>query len=600
MHRHLLTLAFISIIPFVTSGQTWEKTKRIKSADLDLYWETSRPFIYQDENGNLTGIEYELMEAFSVYLKKEHDIEVELNWKKADNFSHILELIRTKSTPNIFGVSALSITDERKSYARFTENYLPDITVLVSSKGTPIVSSYEEINDMMRTMDAVTIRDTKYEMLILELKDQINARFDVMYIESERNILDEIGEASNRFGFIDLPVYLMQIKDGGELTRQNLFTVKGQGYAFILPINSDWDIPMNEFLGSPANQEVISEIISKYLGKELYNFIEDIYTEDQLSTSILTKEKELQLALIKNANLKLEEEQSLKNILITGISTVGIFLLVIGYLFYKNQKTTKLLIGQKDMIYDQQEDIRQKNEQLMNRNAQLMTINEEKNNLVKILAHDIRSPLSQITMIAEILSRPSDEAMEKKDEFLAQIGKSAERINEMVSKILGIDSVEDDKLQVMRERVDVRDILNEIKSRYSSQAVKKEINFKVRPCSSNYIIRTDHLLLTLVIENLVSNALKFSPQKTTVILESECKYDGVLFKVSDEGPGFTEEDKKLLFSRFQKLSAKPTAGESSVGLGLSIVKKYVTDIGGEVWLESEEGKGSTFFVKISV
>ena len=66
--------------------------------------------------------------------------------------------------------------------------------------------------------------------------------------------------------------------------------------------------------------------------------------------------------------------------------------------------------------------------------------------------------------------------------------------------------------------------------------------------------------------------------------------------MADQGPGFSEDDKKLLFTRFQKLSAQPTGEESSTGLGLSIVKKYVTDLGGNIWLESEVGSGSTFFV----
>ncbi|NQZ78755.1 MAG: ATP-binding protein, partial [Ekhidna sp.] len=80
---------------------------------------------------------------------------------------------------------------------------------------------------------------------------------------------------------------------------------------------------------------------------------------------------------------------------------------------------------------------------------------------------------------------------------------------------------------------------------------------------------------------------------------AECAYDSVLFKICDEGPGFSERDKKMMFNRFQKLSAKPTGGESSTGLGLSIVKKYVQDLGGKVWVESVEGAGATFFVKLT-
>ncbi|GAB4246725.1 MAG: hypothetical protein Tsb0034_25730 [Ekhidna sp.] len=586
-------------LPFVLFSQTWREARQSKEATLDLYWFTSRPFIYE-ENEELKGIEPDLLSAFKDYIQKSEGVDIQLNWIKAKSFSGILDVVRNDAASNIVGVSALSITPERKIYADFSTKYLPDITVLVSSEGTPIVRSFDEINRMMNEMEAITIAGTKYEKMLLDMKSQLNATFKIKYIDSESNVLEVVSKEENKFGFIDLPVYLLAVQNGGDLTRQNFFTLIGGGYSFMFPEGSDWVEPFNRFIEDPANRKLISQIISDHMGEELYSFIDNIYAGEQVGTSILTKEKEMQLALIQNANLELERQQSLKNLLIIGIVIFGIFLLIIGYLFYKNQKTAKLLIGQKDQIYDQKEDIRAKNEQLMNRNSQLMSLIEEKNNLVKILAHDIRSPLSQITMITEILSNASDEAEDRKEEFLKQIGLSAKRINDMVSKILDVDNAEDDKIRVMRERVDLRDIFSDIRNRYTSQAAKKDIRLKVNSCTENYIIRTDHLLMTLVLENLVSNAIKFSPPNTTVILEADCKYDGVLIKVSDEGPGFTEEDKQHLFEKFHKLSARPTAGESSIGLGLSIVKKYVNDLGGEVWLESEEGKGSTFFVKLTV
>jgi len=108
------------------------------------------------------------------------------------------------------------------------------------------------------------------------------------------------------------------------------------------------------------------------------------------------------------------------------------------------------------------------------------------------------------------------------------------------------------------------------------------------------------MLLFLVLENLLSNAFKFSPPNTVVSFQIYREAENILFKINDQGPGFTDDDKKLVFSRFQKLSAQPTENESSTGLGLSIVKKYVKYLGGKVWLESEIGQGSTFYVSLPV
>ena len=183
-------------------------------------------------------------------------------------------------------------------------------------------------------------------------------------------------------------------------------------------------------------------------------------------------------------------------------------------------------------------------------------------------------------------------------QLLDEIGEGTERINQMIAKILDVDGLEGNQILVLKECVDVNHIMQDVASHYRETAAKKEIDIVLEFCEENCTFETDHLLLFLVLENLVSNAIKFSPKQTEVTLTATCQDDTVIFKISDHGPGFTDQDKKLLYNRFQKLSAEPTGDESSTGLGLSIVKKYTDDIGGEVWLESEHGKGSTFFVAL--
>ena len=560
---------------------------------------TSVPFI-QQTNGVINGVEYELLTGFSEWLKTTKGVDLSFSWNNTEDFAGILRLAKENTASNFIGVSAFSITEEREQFAQFTQPYLPDVTVLVSSRGTKIVHSVNEMYSLMEEMTAVTIAGTSYEHLLLDLKRQLNLDFEMIYITSDKNILEYIDMADDRFGFIDLPIYLMLVQNGSQLVRQNFFTVTGEGYGFLFTQQSDWVVPLDEYLEYAEKNGIIAEITKKYMGVEVHNFLNNIYASDEIGTSILTKEKELQLELLKQTNLQLEHEESLRIVLLVSMVIAILFLSIIGYLFYRNQKTTRLLLGQKDQIYDQREDIKQKNEQLINRNAQLLTLNEEKNDLIKILAHDIRSPLSQIMMITNILSDDEKEQLVDKKDFLNQIFVNAERINDMVAKILDVEGMENNNMKVLRERIDIRDILEEIKSRYVSVAAKKDIQLKVESCSENYIIRTDHLLLILVLENLVSNAIKFSSSNSIVELKAVCEYDGVLFCVKDQGPGFTEEDKTKVFSRFQKLSAQPTGGEKSIGLGLSIVKKYVGEMGGEVWLESEEGSGATFFVKLTV
>lgn len=543
------------------------------------------------------GVEYEMMNLFKEYLMSNYQVDLELKWEKTEDFGNILERGKDSLKVNAFGVSALSISANRLKNYQFTDPYLPDISVLVSSKGTPIFNSYDEINQMFSQMDAVTVKDTKYEEFLRDIRNRFNVDFEIEYISSEQNILEQMNQGDDKFGFIDLPQYLLLIESGGEVTRQNFFTIQGEGYGFLAPKNSDWIAPFNEFL--KERDEEVQSIISTYLGDEIHRFIDNIQAGEELGTSILIKEKELQNALIKNANLSLEKEMLENRLLSIGVGATSVLLIAIGFLFYKNRKKTQILLTQREQIEEHEHDIELKNDQLLNRNSQLIALNEEKNNLVRILAHDLRSPLSQIIAFSDILGKTKSKVTDDEKFMLEQVGKSAIHINGMVTKILDVDGLEESRSKVIRERLDVRTVIKEIVSRYTSQANSKDINIEMILSDKWYTIWTDHLLLTLSLENLISNAVKFSPPKTTITIEAICEYDNVVFKISDQGPGFTEEDKKRIFNRYQRLSARPTANESSTGLGLSIVKKYVAELKGEIWLESEEGKGSTFFVKLS-
>jgi signal transduction histidine kinase len=110
-------------------------------------------------------------------------------------------------------------------------------------------------------------------------------------------------------------------------------------------------------------------------------------------------------------------------------------------------------------------------------------------------------------------------------------------------------------------------------------------------------VLADATVLTQVIENLVSNAVKYSPTGKNIYARLRRSPEGTRIEMQDEGPGLSAEDQKKLFGKFARLSAKPTGGEHSTGLGLSIVKKMVEAMNGKVWCESELGSGATFIVE---
>ncbi len=576
-------------------GQSWEEAVKEGEGELDLYWHESVPFIDQVE-GEMTGIEYEIIKLFQQYVKDRHDVDLKLNWIATESFLEALEITKDATQLNQFGISVFSITPERRQFVRFTDPYLPDVTVLVSGEGSRIVQTFDEMNQMLANMEAVTIKGTNYEGFLKDLKQQLNVDFKITYIDSNDNVLENIKSSANRFAFIDLPIYLLWVKRGEKLVRQNFFTVRGIGYAFIMPTESDWDTPFNEFLRDSTYQSKREETIAGYLGSGLYEFLSELDGEISIGTSLLTKEKELQLELLKNTNLLLEEEKSLQRVLLMGIGGAAVFALIIGFMFFKNQQKAKILSDQHDQIVTQQEDIKQKNEQLINRNSQLIGLNEEKNSLVRILAHDLRSPINQIIGFSDLLknSKISDQ-----DQTIVQyIAESGHKLNTMITKIMNEGVMEGKSSLLLKEKVNVSSILHDISERYMPLAAKKNIKLDIDLCTEDCSLETDHLLLFLVIENLVSNAVKFSPLKSVVQVNVEKTDDQMTFIIIDQGPGFTEEDQKKMYTQFQTLSATPTGGENSTGIGLSIVKKYVALLDGDIHLESAEGKGSTFRVTL--
>jgi signal transduction histidine kinase len=179
-------------------------------------------------------------------------------------------------------------------------------------------------------------------------------------------------------------------------------------------------------------------------------------------------------------------------------------------------------------------------------------------------------------------------------------------MHNLVNELLDAARIESGKLTLHKEPVDLvayaRDVAD--KNRQRANQKKQDIVFS-HNSQSGQIILADPVRVQEIIDNLISNAIKYSPVGgsigITVNSYSDSKgFDFVRFEVSDKGPGLTQEDKKKIFGKFQRLSAQPTGGESSTGLGLSIVKQLVELHNGKIWVESEFGQGSTFIAEFPV
>jgi signal transduction histidine kinase len=179
--------------------------------------------------------------------------------------------------------------------------------------------------------------------------------------------------------------------------------------------------------------------------------------------------------------------------------------------------------------------------------------------------------------------------------YIEMMEKSAGKLLDMIGKILDVEAIESTDLNLTLEKIDLSEVLHGIADRYLLMARQKKIEL-LRTISPEIFATVDRSYVDQVLENLVSNAVKFSPSNRKVVINLFQSNGKVIGEIKDEGPGLTEQDKTKLFGKYQKLSAVPTGNETSTGLGLSIVKKFVEAMNGEIWCESAAGHGASFFV----
>ena len=240
---------------------------------------------------------------------------------------------------------------------------------------------------------------------------------------------------------------------------------------------------------------------------------------------------------------------------------------------------------------------------LEKRTAELLGALEQNKEIMGITSHDLKNPLGGIIGLADMLLEDLGmidgvPEIEEGIENVELMKGEAERMLRIIKDLLDKHREEEQSI-VKKTPVNVMDLVEDV-LRWNSQKAKDKNITITFSYSDAQIVYADADALLRVIDNLVSNAVKYSPpgRKVWVVL-SEI-YDEVLFQVLDEGPGLTEEDLTKVFGKMQRLSAKPTAGEHSTGLGLYIVKQLIEEHGGEVGVNSVYGEGATFWFKLPV
>ncbi len=228
-------------------------------------------------------------------------------------------------------------------------------------------------------------------------------------------------------------------------------------------------------------------------------------------------------------------------------------------------------------------------------NQELRRLSEQKNALLGMAAHDLRNPISYIQMTTDFLLDPAiGLSDEDRRNILADLRHQAEHMSGLLNDLLDVTQIESGKLELNPQPVALDVFLQEAVRRQNRLSALKgtTVEFEAAPAG---LAQADPVRLRQVIDNLLSNAVKYSPAGSTVRVIL-ARLDGTWrVDVADEGAGITAEDRSRLFTAFARLSARPTGGESSTGLGLAITRRIVEAHGGQIGVASEPGRGATFW-----
>jgi len=337
----------------------------------------------------------------------------------------------------------------------------------------------------------------------------------------------------------------------------------------------NYSVIKDSILAQVNNQEIL-ETQMKFELEKSQSELSRVETE----INELTSEKKIK-------DLELKRQKNLRNLLIiiSLLSTISIVLIMRQFLM--KRKTNKIL---KEKINE----VNYSNKLLQESESSLKILNATKDKFFSIIAHDIKNPFNALYSLAGYVWKNFDSYKPHElKKYFELIYNSAEELMELLENLLYWSRTQRGKIEFNPIDINLNDVAQKTISLQKMTADKKNIKI-VSPIEPTLLIYADRDMLTTILRNLVSNAIKFSNAGGVIILNAEKGLKSTIVSVIDNGIGISEQDIKKLFRLDIHFSTSGTSEELGSGLGLILCREFVEKHSGEIWVESELGKGSTF------
>ncbi|MBI2512312.1 MAG: transporter substrate-binding domain-containing protein [Opitutae bacterium] len=491
------------------------------------------PYSFRDARGNIVGIDPDVLDLIAQRTGLRFRNETRANWE---------EVVSDFKAGRLDLLMSLGYVKEREAFLIYTRayGYAPDVLVTRDNSPVPF-----EIGELRGRRIALVQGYTAMRAMV---ESAMSDPQIVDYPTSEAAMLAVArGEA---FGAVSDAVNAVYIIKARHLTNLRLGVVlESRGVA-------------NEnYLGVRRDQPELAVIVNKAIA------------------SITPAERHA----ISNRWVGVELDESVWSARIVRVAGVVVVVAVLigGLILWHNRRLARELSERRRV----QAELEQTHERLTR-------ASEEKSELMHMLAHDLRNPLTAVVMGVDLL-RLGDLPHEH-EETAARLRSHAQKMGRLIDDLMDANAIESGQRQFHFDPVDLTRTVRAAVESFAEPAALKQLRLELALPAAPLVVQTDEGAFRQVVDNLLSNAVKYSPARQSIEIALVREGDGMRLTVTDHGPGMNADDIAQLFRKFGKGRAQPTGGEKSSGLGLWIVQRVVDALGGKVRCESEPGAGATF------
>lgn len=444
------------------------------------------------------------------------------------------------------------------------------------------LSISEKINDqygvsyLLATMGEIRFNEKKYEQASRDFSRALEIADNLEDVEGKARILGLLGKVSQKQGDIQasndycFEALALAKKMGAKQTMRDLYGTISQNYKLF----NDYEKAYNyQVLYKEVNDTLFNEEKSRQI--------------NELAIQYETKKRDAEVQLLKEEQAKNEALLQRRTIIGWTTALVLLFVSYLAWSLFQNNKRKQTFNKQL------QEEVEDRTSELKKSNVKLEKSNKELEQFAYITSHDLKEPLRNIISFTELIERKLNGHLdEETEDYMHTVQGNARQMHALIEGVLEFARIEN--IDFRNETVDLNNIMGKIKNVLQASILEDHVELMVSPLP---MVTGNASQLFLVLKNLVENAMKYNNNPHPRIEVESKIVDGLCqVSVKDNGIGIEEEYHHKIFDMFQRLHIRKEY--NGAGLGLSICKKIVQNLGGDIWVESELGKGSKFIFSV--